>query len=178
MSSVILNNRKLVLSSIAGLAAIAGVVIKNSLEQAKMNMPILEMAGKVLFIGGWALTAYSISLKGTQISISIKSMLAVIASAGVVVSVFMMKAAMKKKETPHIALPITFVSSWILLGVTVALGGKMMGYVGGICAAFFVISSMMYILPKQREMGIVDGPGMPMFSLSWVLLAYVNSRIL
>lgn len=178
MSSVTLNNRKLVLSSIAGLAAIAGVVIKNSLEQAKMDMPIIEMAGKILFIGGWALTAYSISLKGTRISFSIKSMLAVIASAGVVVSVFMMKAAMKNGEMPNLALPITFMSSWILLGITVAIGGKMMGYVCGVGASLLVISSMMYILPKQREMGIVDGPGMPMFSLSWVLLAYVNSRIL
>ena len=37
-------------------------------------------------------------------------------------------------------------------------------------AAALVLSSMMYVLPRQRAMAIVDGPGMVMFTAGWALV--------
>ena len=45
----------------------------------------------------------------------------------------------------------------------------------GIFSAILVLLSMMYFLPKERSMGLADGPGMPMFLLAWVIIVYLNS---
>jgi len=34
---------------------------------------------------------------------------------------------------------------------------------------------MLYILPKQREMCVADGPGMALFAATFVLLTLANS---
>jgi hypothetical protein len=177
MLSVALNQSKLIASSFGGVLVIMGVVMKNSLEQLKINNEMGEKLGKFMFVLGWALTAYSISLKGSRISFSLKSLLATIASTLIVVAVFMMKKLMKEEKEMNMIYPIMFMSSWVLLGGVVGLGGDPMGYVGGLLASALVIGSMIFILPKQRELGVVDGPGMPMFTLAWVLLTCVNVMI-
>jgi len=65
--------------------------------------------------------------------------------------------------------------AWIVLGVMV--GNHLPGrakYIGLIASAM-VLGSMMKVLPYQREEKVVDGPGMPLFVIAWVILIGLNS---
>lgn len=38
-----------------------------------------------------------------------------------------------------------------------------------------VIGSMMWTLPTQRKLCVVDGPGMPMFVLAWMIYIFMHA---
>ena len=169
-----LNNKKLMLTGVAGLMIYSAVVLKNGSEQiGKKNHPIPSILGRALFVGGWGLMAYAISGKPSM-KMSQKSLMAYGGSLGVVIAVMAMKSlplsAAQKKP-----FGMLFIASWILVASSVGMGKSMRSKQLGMLALANVLGSMLYILPKQRELGIVDGPGMGMFSLTFVSLALANA---
>ena len=87
-----------------------------------------------------------------------------------------MKQYMVKKQTPPMVFPLIFALSWIILGFNV--GNHLSGnqkYIG-LFASFLVLLSMMHMLPFQRINNIVDGPGMPLFVIAWVIFIILNSN--
>ena len=167
MSSI--NNSVLLKTSVSSLLVIAGVVIKNSLEQMGMKDSPLKMLGMVLFVSGWIYTAYNLS-KGRK-----NKLVPIIASMLILGSAIGMKQYMIRKLSPPMVLPIAFAVSWVVLGLGVGnhLSGikKYLGLIASIC----VIVSMMGTLPKQRKMCIVDGPGMVLFTIAWSIISVLNS---
>jgi len=165
-----LNNRLVVETSIAALLVIFGVVTKNSFEQLGMpNHPIGKPLGMLLFIVGWIYTAYILSINKPN------KALFVLASLGIVVAVMMMKQYMEKKQTPPMAFPIIFAVSWLILGFMSGnhLSGNMK--YAGLFASLLVLLSMMNMLPLQRKHNVIDGPGMPLFVVAWVIIVFLNS---
>ena len=93
------------------------------------------------------------------------------ASASILTSVMMIKQHMKNKEDVPIYYPILFSAGWLLLGWS--LSDRVMG----LAASALVIGSMLFVLPWQRKQGIVDGPGMPMLVMAWIIIIYLNSHL-
>lgn len=169
MSSM-LNNSLLVQTSIASLLVIFGVVLKNSLEQAKMsNNKMLNNLGMLMFAFGWIYLAYILSI-GRENKVT-----PIVSSLAILVSVMMMKQYMKDKKEVPIYLPAMFSVAWLAIGYYVSshLTGNMkyMGLLASVC----VLVGMLYSLPYQRKNCIVDGPGMPLFVIAWAMIVYFNS---
>jgi hypothetical protein len=165
-----LNNQLVIQTSIASLLVIFGVVIKNSFEQMGIpNHYIGKPLGMGLFVLGWIYTAYILSINKPN------KLLFVLASVGITIAVVMMKQYMEKKQTPPMIFPLLFAISWIGLGYMV--GNHLSGNIkyAGLLASLFVLISMMNILPFQRKNMIVDGPGMPLFVIAWVIIVFLNS---
>ena len=168
---MLLNNRLVLETSIASLLVIFGVVTKNSLEQfGQPNYSIGKPLGMLMFVLGWIYTAYILSVDKAN------KLLFVLPSAGILASVMMMKKYMVKKQTPPMVFPMMFVISWIILGLMVGnhLPGNMK-YIG-LTASLLVLLSMMKLLPFQRKNKVVDGPGMPLFVIAWVIIVLINAN--
>lgn len=192
-----LDNQTLALGILGSAMVYGAVVMKNSSEQ--MGLPqdsVVGQLGKVIFTAGWIITAYVISDK----KMSISSAISAAASLAIVVAVFNMKAIMAEKKmmdmeldkmddeekkeefkqlrVPGIPMPIfaaMFAISWVIIGAMVGFGRGMGSKVMGGLATGLALTAMMGILPMQREGCIVDGPGMGLFALAWVLLTIGSS---
>lgn len=70
-------------------------------------------------------------------------------------------------------LGAVFVLAWLGLGATVSISSS--GRLLGMSAALLVTTSMTSVLPWQRLVGMVYGPGMAMFGAAWVLLSMANA---
>jgi hypothetical protein len=166
-----LNNNLILQTTIAALMIIFGVVTKNSLEQFGMpNHIIGKPIGMGLFILGWIYMAYVLSLNKQN------KFLFIMPSVGILISVMMMKTYMMKKQTPPMIFPIIFAISWLVLGLFI--GNHLSGnqkYIG-LIASLLALVSMMKILPFQRENNIVDGPGMPLFVIAFIIIVFINSN--
>ena len=166
-----LNDRKLQMSALAGLAIYSAVVLKNGTEQMKMKDSPLGYVGKGLFTLGWLGLAYSFC---GQPKPTLKCALSYGGALGVISAVMAMKT-MKLSEQQKKTAGMIFVGSWIAVAIAVGLGKSMKSKQLGMFALANVLGSMLFILPKQRELCVVDGPGMGMFALTWVSLAIANA---
>lgn len=154
-SSLFFKHTQSVMSNFFGEAAavLTGVHLKNSAKALNWE-PIWEKAGAAFFIGGWSSIAYDL-WKQNKHSVAL-STLAIMASA------MSMRQYMDNNEMPPIYLPIVFASSWLYFGYNAANPHI------GLASAIAVLISMMWMLPKQRELGLVDGAGFTLFALAWV----------
>jgi len=161
----------LIQTSIAACLVIFGVVTKNSFEQLGFpNHSIGKPVGMGMFVMGWIYVAYILSINKPN------KLMFILPSVGIVIAVMMMKQYMVKKQTPPMVFPLIFALSWIILGFNV--GNHLSGnqkYIG-LFASFLVLLSMMRMLPFQRTNNIVDGPGMPLFVIAWVIFIILNSN--
>jgi hypothetical protein len=166
-----IDNNLLIQTSIAASLVIFGVVTKNSFEQLGFpNHPIGKPIGMGMFIIGWIYVAYILSINKPN------KIMFILPSVGIVIAVMMMKSYMVKKQPPPMIFPLIFAISWIILGLYV--GNHLTGnqkYIG-LIASFLVLVSMMKILPFQRTKNIVDGPGLPLFVMAWVIFIILNSN--
>lgn len=169
-----LHSRKAQLSAVGALLVISGVVIKNSLEQLGMDNHYAKYAGMFAFILGWAIVAYSTSISDSgKISANAKTLI-VFGCAGVIAgSVMMMKKLMSEGKEVSKVYPALFAGAWLILGYM--SGTTMNMKIVGVLAAISVLVSMMVVLPWQRKHSVVDGPGMPLFVLGWVMLLGANA---
>jgi hypothetical protein len=166
----VINDKRLFRMGIASALVILGVVFKNTSEQAK-NLPqgtrtILGLVGMALFLGGWGFVAYNL-----YETIPDKAYIFIPAIFSIIVSVLVMKMT----TLPKIPFGALFMAGWGILGWVISdhLEGKNKWL--GPVAALLVISSMMFILPWQRDNCIVDGLGMPMFTMAWGIISVIYS---
>ena len=163
-----LSNRKLRLTGLASLSILTSVILKNGAEQLGMSKHFMSaVVGRILFMGGWLLLAYSFVGKPTM---SMKSRMSYGGAIAVIIAVFLMKGGAPK----IIAAPL-FVGGWLATIIAVGMGKPMLSKQLGIFALANVLGSMMIVLPWQRANGVVDGIGMPMFTMTWVSLILANS---
>ena len=168
----ILDEQKVNLVGFGATCVIAGVVIKNSLEQMGQKEHYGTNIGMALFLGGWCFVAYGIGKNQNNTN----RMLAILSSLVIVGAVMGMKSYMTNKETPPMWLPGTFALAWILLGYSSSKGTLLQDKLMGVFAGVLVGISMLVILPWQRKNKIIDGPGMPLFVLAWVLLVASSAK--
>lgn len=165
-----LNDSLLMHTSLAGLMVISGVVVKNSSKKLGLkDHKVAKPLGMGLFVVGWLYVAYIMS-KGR-----VDRLNAVLASGMVLASVVSMKTCMDKNRRPGQIFPAIFVLGWILLGYSAGehISGSMRYF--GLLASALVIGSMMVALPYERKQCLVDGAGMPMFTIAWGIIAFLNA---
>ena len=167
---------------VPALAIMAGVMLKNGGGPKQANLgKWSKTLGMVLFIGGWLIVAYAVSLnsKGSRFKSGMKMWLPVLASLGVLVTVMIMMSIKEKHggkmPTWAMILPVLFAALWILLGWSVAMGKGNIAIYLGLGAAALVLLSMLVSLPWQRKNGMIDGPGIGLFALGWVALSVANA---
>ena len=167
-----LNDRKLQLTSLAGLMIYSAVVLKNGGEQLKMKShPLSSIIGPIMFTLGWGLMAYSIS---PVPKLDMKCMLAYLGSVGIVVAVMSMKMLKLSAEQKK-PFGMLFIASWVAVAISMGLGKSRKSKMLSAFALANVLGSMLVILPKQRALCFVDGPGMTMFGTTFASLALANS---
>lgn len=168
--SIILDSERFTNLSVSALMIIGGVVSKNSAEQMEMlDHPLLMPLAFVLFFGGWTLLAY-VSGQGNN-----NKYYYYVAAFGVMVSVYFMKLAMKQDYVHDMVFPGIFVLSWLMLGYIVSANCSGVARYSGLLVSIMAIGSMMLSLPSQRENCMVDGLGMPMFVIAWVIYVMLAS---
>jgi len=169
-----LNNEKLYPTLLGALGVISGVILKNSMEQLGTPDNVLgKIVGPILFMVGWAQVVYALGFEpatGT-LPMNQNTLMLALSAISIMVAVFMMKKLMVEGQPMQMIYPAMFAGGWGLLA-----------YVAGNnpwtwSAALLVLASMMGVLPWQRTNGVVDGPGLPMFVIAWLLLAVNNSLV-
>lgn len=165
-----LNDRKLKLTGIAGLMVYTAVILKNGGEQmGQKNSFLSSVVGRMLFISGWALMAYSFG----KPSMKPKALLSYGGALGIVIAVMAMK--MLKSPAKKKPFGLLFIASWIAVAIAVGMGKSMRSKQLGMFALANVLISMLFVLPKQRMLTIIDGPGIGMFLTTFISLTIANS---
>lgn len=160
------NQRLLIQTVIASILIILGVVVKNSFEQLGLkNHSVGSPLGMLLFSVGWIYMAYVLS-QGRR-----NKLMVVSPSLAILLTVM----AMKMSSKVNMLLPLVFAGAWVVLGYSLSRNGTYNERMLGLLASACVIGSMMYSLPQQRTLCVVDGPGMPLFVFAWGIVSYLNS---
>lgn len=169
---VVFNNSLLTQTLIASGMIVSGVVTKNSVEQLGMPDHIIgKPLGMGLFAGGWLYMAYILSNQRSG-----NMLMYIVPCLAILGSVIMMKQYMIADETPPMIYPIIFAASWLAIGYLVGdhINSGAIQY-SGLIASVLVLLSMMYLLRLQRDNCVVDGPGMPMFVVAFLIISLLNS---
>lgn len=162
------DKRILAISAIAATMINIGVMVKNGMDQAGKANAASKALGMVFFVVGWFIMAVVTGAVGASPA---KLLLSFVATVLIVVGVILVKEV---KNLSMIGGPL-FMIGWVLFGIVVGLGKPTMGKTFGFVAAALVLISMVVVLPKQRKDKVVDGPGMGMFTLAWVLISMTNA---
>ena len=167
-----LNDNKLRMTGLASLMIYTAVVLKNGGEQLGMKKGMLSgIVGPMLFTMGWMSLAHSVVGRP---KLTMKSMLSWGGAAGVVVAVMSMKIMNLSEQQKKVA-GMMFVGSWVATALSVGMGKSKRAQGLAMVALAYVLGSMLFVLPWQRTNGVVDGPGMTLFGLTWVALVLANS---
>ena len=160
---------------VGGLLIQVGVTMKNTLENLKIEKKEIELIGKGSFILGWVVVAYSIIISNKGgIQFNMKSLFAIIGAIGIVMAVFHVKMSKKEGKIPNKIISMMFPIGWILTGMSIIMRRERNSWLAGLGTAL-ILGSMIFVIPKQRELCLVDGPGYNMFSIAWWLLAIANN---
>lgn len=164
---------KLTWTSVAASIVILGIVSKNSIAQAGWGDNVSKWVGGPIYIVGWILVAIALTL-GKQ-GKTAEQAGAWICSITIAVTAVISSVYMSKGRAPPLAYPILFGLAWLALGWV--SGTHILGRVAGLMGAVLVVASMVFLLPLQRAYGVVDGPGMALIVLGWVLVVFGHSVI-
>ena len=150
---------------VGAVSVISGVVVMNTMEQTGLTSTPATLAAGVLFMGGWALFAGGAAMLTSG---QIRRLAIAGLSATIAVSALALKMDMKAGRSPSPAGALGFVGGW--LGLALVMGSARGRYLRPVTGAASVVGGMM-LMPWQRKACVVDGPGMPLFTLGWVLVA-------
>lgn len=165
-----LQNNRLYLTLLGGFLVTASLMVKNMNVQLNRYDNTVDMSGNVLYIIGWAVVAYALSLSyKTNKYLDIPQMdkdtiMILVAVAMIVFSTIMMRNTSK----PAVMYPAMYTLGWVLLAYVLNSRYATIG-------ALFALAATMFILPWQRKMCVVDGPGIALFTAAWFLLAIANA---
>jgi len=174
-----LNDKKFLNTFSISLLVIFGVMVKNGGSQYYQNrgQPLPDSVfytGMLFFVFGWIAVAYMLRRKNKK-----QSLLSVGSSMGILLSVGVMMMAKRKNGgiMPRYAkkFVLVFIASWLVLGYSIGLYKSKLAMNLGLAGALSVILSMIITLPWQRKNKVIDGPGMGLFVLGWVLVSAGNS---
>lgn len=170
---VLFNDNLLLLSSLGSLGVIGGIVSKNSPQLVGKNS---KQIGDGLFVAGWAIVLYAIlqSLGGNFTDmVSIQAIVSVLAIVGSII-VIPQYAPQYAKYSKWI-----YSAGWLGLAGTLGLGDfskfemdKLMDTknIYAMLSAALAISASIYVLPKEKQHGIIGGPAVPMYVIALGLL--------
>lgn len=152
------------------LLIIAGVLLGNAGEE--LGRPKSKIA-PLLFAVGWAIFANALSSNAANRNAfsPIQQYLPYVAAAIVVGSVMALKAG--GEETNKKPLVGAFIVGWLLFAYSQGLKPNASYF-----AAFLVFLSMLYFMPKQRELKLVNGWAWPLFVIAFVILIAVNLGVI
>lgn len=184
--STSLNHARFSTTLLGGMAVLTAMIMQNGLV-AQRGMPSRKIGPlklcQIVFVLGWVLVALSMSsgvVPRTQ-----REMVAAAGAAAVVFGAFTVMKARDASKKPATWVGLLFVAGWLAVALAASTTGTSLKFKerGGhgrhlvaLAVVGLVLGSTMYVLPWQRKNPpMVDGPGMPMLALAWVLLAALNA---
>lgn len=152
------------------LLILAGVLLGNAGEE--LGKPKSKIA-PLMFAVGWVIFANALSNNAANrdASAPLQKYLPYVAAAMVVGAVMALKAG--GEETNKMPLVGVFIAGWLLFAHSQGLKPKASYF-----AALLVFLSMLYFMPKQRELKLVNGWSLPLFVIAFVILIAVNLGVI
>lgn len=159
------HNNALVYLTLSILSIIHGIMLfKGSQYYYNSFIPTgFIYAGIILFVAGWAGFGY-------VASILVNNWLPLIGALGVVGSTGFMKYNEIIGNKTSLMAMMTFIVSWVIVGVGLSQKKKSKVVYGNIIAVLLVILSMLIIIPWEEQHAIIAGPGIAYFVIAWVLV--------
>jgi len=174
---------------LAGVMSITGMLIKNGYEMQYIDIPYIDIgsykAGEWLCILSIVIAAFSVSTNNNSSSIFDLQLfgygaLAMFAAGLIIIfgahinRYQTVDSKVDKKCPEHVIAG--FSGGWTLLALAIAVQSKW-GAINTLLAftgALMMIVSKLGILPYQRRMRQVDGPGYALITSAWFALALAN----
>lgn len=133
----------------------------------------IQSIGRVLYLAGWILTPY---LLNAGKPVFIASLLIFLSSSLIDLN----KQEQHSEEKTPIFLSLLFIVSWLIFGYFVGLKcyrqtDSSLSILFGVIGSLLAVTSVIYILPWQRKLNLVDGIGMPMYIAAWVIITMLSS---
>jgi len=179
---MILDNDLMMKTSIASFIIIFSITIRNTIdniiesthERSTQNKKLdMSKIGKLsctfLFIIGWMIFAYIISLDRKNKELYIAPCI------GVVLSIIISNNYINNNNKQSIIIPVILYLSWCMIGLMV--GNHYDGnykYIGLISTLLVYVSNEL-ILPYEHRNDI-DGPGMLLYVIAWGIIIIINSN--
>lgn len=164
-----ISTQALKVGSVGALLINLGVMIQNGLEQGKLKTGASKIIGLIIFIIGWVVMAYTVGFTG---DVGLKTFASFLMAGSIVTGVILSK--MTKLKLLGLIL---FVVGWVGFGLIAGVDKTMTGKAVTLGAATMALASMLFVLPYQRSKGIIDGPGMSLFTVAWFLLIGGNAMV-
>lgn len=159
---------------------ITAVVLKNGskqLEKAGRGVSTsMKKLAPLLFVIAWAGVVHAMTFSRGSFVNSKRSKIITMSIVAIVTSVFTLMKGKGKAVKPGWLqyAAIVFGLAWLTLGYGSGLGGGRTGVMIGVGGAVAAIASMLFFLPEQRDLCIVDGPGLPLFTAAFFAIAVAN----
>jgi hypothetical protein len=159
--------------ALAAAVVLSGTIAEYSISQSGWGENVAKLTGFPLYVVGWILVAVALA-KGKPDETT-KQAAIWICSAVIAVTALIAVTYMSEGKAPPLAYPILFGLAWLLLGWLA--GNSVLGSVAGLLGAAAVVFSTVFLMPLQRSYGVVDGPGMPLLVVGWVLVVFAHSIV-
>jgi hypothetical protein len=182
-----INDKKLLWSLLGAFLISSGVSINNGYQSLKLPaVTIGYKLGPALTALGWIVTALAITTTAKSMSLfnlqmSQHGYLSIFAIALIYWSSTQMNKyqtcdPVPDKECPN-HLIAAYTGGWSLLALSLAMQSKFkwLNTFLATIAALLMISCKLGILPMQRLLGMVDGPGYMLYAVAWIMIALSNS---
>lgn len=180
MSGIIFDGKHFLLCTIPAIFIILAESLTTWLstkKDDKHNQPWLVLS-YVMYAVAWFVVC-TVLVHGKMDSIGLVAGV-IISSIIVVVSSILLKYYLQKKDfdkqvftsMPYLLIPTGFILAWIALGWLVGDNTitKAIGILGALC---IILSA--YSLYYQRSTCLIEGPGMVLVTLGWILIAFAHA---
>jgi hypothetical protein len=186
---VTLNDKKFVWMLLAGIMSITGMLIKNGYESTYLDLPFIDIGSYKA--GGWLcilsifIAALSIATNGNSYSIfDLRSdgygALAMFAAALILIFGSKLKQYQSVDQKVDMRCPdyiiAGFSGGWALLALSIAVqsGWGWLNTGLAFSGVLMMITAKLGVLPYQRRILQVDGPGYSLITAGWLSLAFAN----
>lgn len=146
-------------------------LMDKGLKQVNLNTEATKVFGMIFLIFGWIIVSYVVGFTGS-VDI-IRTPLAMLFGAGIAVSTIV-NNEIKRELSKKISLA-SYIILLLAFGYTLGIGKPAFSMLLGMISVILIIVSNTYLLPMQREENMIDGPGMSMNVLGWILMIIGNS---
>lgn len=166
----IINRTRLLQMFLAAVLVVTGISLASTAKEAlKLNESmryILGILGMVLFVGGWLLVAYRFYQTIPEQAVYF---------VPAIISIIISTLVSRFSSLPQWPFFLLYIAGWGIFGWVISKHIDGSDRWLGPSASLLAIASIVGLMPWQRQNGVVDGLGLPIYAAAWVLVSIVHA---